>query len=753
MKPAQKTFAIDRKLVLVLSLIAAVLSFPKGLMAATGGPQICNPSSSCVVGEFVYDDSYQPVNTATCSIVSRYPDNSLFLDSSLGNGSMSVSGNNDGWYAKAFTAPETTGLYRTQVCCLVGAENMCLDKSFEIKEESAVSSSDIATAVWGYSGRTLSSFGTLVTDIWGASSRTLSSFGDLVSNIWGNSSRTLSGTSNVAEVKESVDETRILIETIINKPIIQNVLEEESDFDLGARLKETRAIANQVYVNGQYLTSEVGGLLASYQTASSDDILGKLAEVEEILGESEDTDTKTTIAGGLNWFKSFWGWQETSSMKATLSEASSTISNIKMSLAKSGKTASTKNELTKLVKTLLSFEKGVGKLSDSDKSKTLYGSIKKVEALAQSFDAKESEINGVLGEWKSKNINLASVQSKTKGLLSEVLALNQIPKTKNVLGLSDTKVVTDAKTVKNTLLGLQGLIKTNRVLLAKGIGKVSSNTWLEEGSIIFKTLATNPSSLVKQDVEIKYYLPQEIREEDIISMDEGLEVKYDSEKDQYYVNGNYTLAPNQTKIISVRTQDIWVISETEVESLKTQATELSKPLEKTAFFAQGTTLKSDIVASLDKIAALQESAITPEQKIRAFREASIEKKSVLSKMDSLKSLVSQASSTGSIFGFVGGAQAVGVWGIIIVIAAGFVFLAIYMKNLNMNGNKPNKENKEKESSNKSRGTGFPFKFALPIIIMTSLITAFVVSFAFQKQVKVLGAQVEALQHQDNESVK
>jgi len=746
MKPARKTFAI------VVFLVIAALSFPKGLMAAAGGPQICNPSATCTIGEFVYDDSYQPINSATCTITSRYPDSSLFLDISLGNNSMSVSGNNDGWYAKTFTAPATTGLYRTQVCCLVGTENMCLDKSFEVKAESTVSSSAIATAVWGYSGRTLSSFGSLATDVWSVSSRTLSSFGDLVSSFWNNSTRTLSGTSDVAEVKESVDETRILIEKLVNRPIIENVLEEKSDLDLSGRLKETRAIANQVYVNGQYLTTEAGGLLASFSAVTAEDIIGKLGEVEEILGVKEDTDTKNSIYGGVNWFTGFWGWQEITSMKDTLNQISGITSGIKMSVSKSGKSQNTKNDLARLVKVLLSLERQVGKLSDTSNNKTLYGNIKRVEVLAQSFDSKESEINNVLGEWKKKDVDLLTLQSKVKNLISEVLVLSQIPKTKNVLGLSDSKVVVnDPKTLKNTLLGLQGLIKTNRVLLARGIGKTSVGTWLEEGSIVFKTLATNPSSLISQDVAIKYYLPQEIREEDVISMDEGLEVRYDSEKDQYFVSGNYTLTPGQTKVISVRTQDIWVISDSEVESLKAQAGELNKPLEKTAFFAQGITLKSDIVASLDKITTLQEAAITPEQKIRAFREASIEKKAVLAKMDSLKALVTQASSTGSIFGFVGGAQAVGVWGIVIVIAAGFVFLAIYMKNLNGNGGV--KKGKEKTASSAGSRTGFPFKLALPVIIISSVITAFVVSFAFQKQMKVLGAKVEASQCQSNVPVE
>ena len=54
---------------------------------------------------------------------------------------------------------------------------------------------DVASAVWAYTSRTLTGFGTLVNDVasavWGYSTRTLTSFGTLVSDIWSHSSRTL----------------------------------------------------------------------------------------------------------------------------------------------------------------------------------------------------------------------------------------------------------------------------------------------------------------------------------------------------------------------------------------------------------------------------------------------------------------------------------------------------------------------------------------------------------------------------------
>ncbi len=49
------------------------------------------------------------------------------------------------------------------------------------------------------------------------------------------------------------------------------------------------------------------------------------------------------------------------------------------------------------------------------------------------------------------------------------------------------------------------------------------------------------------------------------------------------------------------------------------------------------------------------------------------------KMQNLETLVSSAGSVGTVFGFVGGVQTMAVWGLIIILVAGFVFLALYMR--------------------------------------------------------------------------
>lgn len=119
MKPLKNTtFAV--------AFLAATLAAPSGVFAAAGGLQICAPSTTCEVGEFLYDDEYSPITGASCTITAKYPDASAFVTG------QAMTGESDGWYGYTFTAPTTQGMYRAEVCCTSGSDYLCIDKSFEV---------------------------------------------------------------------------------------------------------------------------------------------------------------------------------------------------------------------------------------------------------------------------------------------------------------------------------------------------------------------------------------------------------------------------------------------------------------------------------------------------------------------------------------------------------------------------------------------------------------------------------------------
>lgn len=764
----QKARTAQKIALLAIFCLAAVFSLPGQVEAAAGGIQSCTVGATCKIGEFLYDDASAPVAGATCTITSKYPDNTDYI-----NPAVAMSGGGaDGWYYYEFTTPSTQGVYATSVCCTTSGDTLCIDKSFEAVAADD-SASDVATAVWGYSsGRTLSSFGTLASDIWGYSTRTVSSFGTLVADIWSSATRTITGaglssgslatksdvdsvqsqtnitnvTNNTTEIKNTVAETRLLLEKIVNQPIIQNVLEEEVP-DLSSKLKDTRAIANQIYVNSQYLTSQAGSLAAGWSGSGGKELLSKVIELSGVLGEESDSSSIDSVFGQVNWMRDSWSWDETTSIYNKLVAIRKRTDLLKERLSTYQKDQTLYYEAKSLVKDFLAVEKLVGTANDGYYDKSLYAKIKTTQEIASSLDEKSGDIDKLLASF-AKSKEIAGVAKKVEDIQRQVVAINKVPSVTSVL--AKLSLLTDFKSVKNALLGLRGIIGANKMLLAQGAGKTLVNTWLEEGSMVFKTLATNPSNLISQKVQVNYYLPSEVKEEDIIEADPGLTVSYDAEKGQLKVGGEFTLAAGATRTFSVKVNDIWQITKEEVDSLRRQTDELYKPLEKTAYFAQAVSLKSDINASLDRILALQEAAVTPEQKIKAYREASIIKNSAEEKLAGLKNLVGQASAASGLFGFVGGSQTIAVWGLIIIIAAGFVFLTIYMRTIINNGRK---EALAEAPIKKAGGRKLDqIKLLAMIIIAASLsaaVTGFIVSKlvarTYDKKLSVLGDNIELLE--------
>ncbi len=777
-----RTTKIFSALAIVASLAVAP-AFSSEVQAAAGGMQNCTVGDTCTIGEFLYDDNSTALIGADCTLTSKNPDGSAHLTS------QAMTGQSDGWYAYEFISPATTGLYRATISCVISDDTVSIDKSFQIGEAAAAASVDeeaIADAVWGSSSRSLTSFGTLVSDIWNYSGRTVTSFGTLIADIWASATRTLTGstlssgslattsdtdsiktkvegistnstnvtnvTNNVSEIKNLTEETRLLIEQVVNKPIIQNVL-EESVPNLSDKIQNTRASASQIYINTQYLTSQSAVLGASWNTKNGKDLLASVIELSNVLGEMGDSSSADTVFGQANYIRDSWNWDEADNVYDQLVAIKKITEEIKLGLANYQKDPALYIQTKALVKNFIALEKIVGRVGDTPSKKTLFAKIKTTENLALSLDEKGSEVDKVLGAFvKSKDVNIAS--SKASDLKNQIIALNKVPGVLSAL----TKInSSDPVSIKNTLLGLRGIIDSNKKLLVLNSGKTLINTWLEIGSVVFKTVATNPSKLISQDVNVKYYLPSEIKKEDIIKSDAGLSVEYDSEKDQLYVAGTFILNAGQTKTFSVETKDIWEYSQSALDSMRAQADELYKPLEKTAYFAQGVSLKSDINANLDKMADIKTSAITPEDKIRAYRESEILKKSVDEKIAGMRDLVTQASAAGNLFGFVGGAQTIAVWGLIIVIIAGFVFMTIYMKTII---SKEKTENLSVSSATvdevkpKKRSEIRPAHLIV-IMIASSVISAGiagltvskVVSQAYEDKISVLGTQTKKVEQQ------
>jgi hypothetical protein len=708
MYPAQ--YKIYTKVTTLIMGVVTLFSLSQSQVLAVDS-YVCNPGESCTVGEFLYNDSYAPEIAAVCVLSSKYPDGTAHLSS------QALTSTADAWYGHTFTTPATLGYYRAEICCDENGNHMCIDKSFEVKtavtsSSSSLTTSDISSAVWGYSGRTLTGFNNIVSDVWSYATRNLTS-GANITNI--------TSTADVAEIKKTTDETRLLLEQLVNKPIIENSLEDIEDIDLGQKIEESKRTANELYMNLLLVNAEITKTNKNWNNLTDSEILDSLTDTRNLLGDETDSENSNTFFSKVNFLRNTWGFKEADDLYDSVKAVKSSIGFVQTGVATYGKSKTLQKELASSVSYLTSTEKI---LAQTNKK------ITEAESLSQLIDKNLGEVNSYLNSWKAETAS--QVNYEVEKLQKNVLGFNKVPKGQLALTVNYSDISLDKK-VKNKLLGLRGLLFANKKLMLNGSKVALTANWLEEGSVVFKTLITNPSLLISQEVPLKYYLPKEIKKENIIESDLGTTIAYDTDKEQLYVEGNYTLKAGETKTIKVRVEDVWEISISEVESLKKQAQSLSEPLAKTAYFAQGVTLKSDIDVSLDKAVELLKEGTTPESKIKSYREAEIEINAAKEKIEKLKELVTQASSSGSILGFVGGSQAIAVWGIVVIVATVFVFLTIYMRKLS--GASVTVENNKHVKSKNS----YMDKVAVFLIIST--ISGLSSSIAVQKL--VLPSKVEA----------
>lgn len=683
-----------------LSLLMGVVSLlviPKNAFA--DNLQICDTAKDCTVGEFLYDDNYIPETTATCNLNTKYPDGTNHISS------QSLTSTADGWYGYTFTTPSNEGYYRSEVCCdTLSGNHMCIDKSFEVKAPvtsgSNLSTNDIAAAVWGYSGRTLTSFNSLVSDIWNYTSR----------NLTGAVNTNSVSSSDLEKIKKNTSETRLLIEELVNKPIIENSLEEVKDIDLGEKIEKSKTITNELYINLLLAGTAVTKTNKNWDKLTDRQILDNLNEVKNILGEENDSSSSDTLFGRINYLRDTWGMKEGDDLREEIKAVNESVNFVVTGISSYGKSNALKKEMAGATAYLETSEKVLANINKR---------MAETESLSKVIDTNLSEVDKILGAWTTDSY--LSFKDSVDTLYKNVISINKVPQGK--LALDSVYVdITGEKKLKNKLLGLRGLLFANKKIITSTNKTAFVANWLEEGSIVIKTLITNPSTLISQEVPLKYYLPKEVKKEHVIDSDSGTEVKYDTEKDQLYIEGNFNLKPGETKTIKVRVEDVWQINLDEIATLKTQADNLIKPLEKTSFYAQGITLKSDIDVSLEKAKSLLKDGVTPEAKIKSYREASLEILSVKEKIEKLKDMVSEASNSGSILGFVGGSQAIGVWGIVVAVVTGFVFMTVYMRKL------LGKESK-KAAIEVAKTTNFD-KFAVFLVVAT--ISALSSSIAVKK---------------------
>lgn len=764
---------------LLVGLVFLLSFFGTPVQAAPADYQRCTLGSTCVVGEYFFDDNSLPITVgATCTLNSFDPSGTPHFIS------QSLSPTADGWYAHSFsTTGYSEGVYRSTLCCSYAGDNLCIDKSFQVIDQSSLSEADIQNAVlnatlsaytntgsvgerlnslsleniWGYSNRTLTSFGTLTTDIWNHSSRSLTSFGSLIDNIWDNTPDEIatqtdvenSQTSNSYEFTDLQNSfnnlnTKVTLQdsdlntissqitalSSVNSQELQNLTQllsqhqsslqnqstllSISNYDpstLSTLITQAQDYLNQLFANSQQVNSRLGLLLASWDNLSQSQIESELSNILIDIGaDSSHPKYQQSAIYLSSWFSDHWPNNTSMTSRTSLSQVIANLHKASNQINIGGKTADVKNMLEAANLTLDQVTTLIGNISSSANDKTLYGLVSLIEGYSSILTDSNRDLDNLIQNWQS--YNSSEQYDQLTQIETQVLSVNQIPKVKSLL---ETQGKDEAEKLFNRALALKAVIELNQKLWSNLYNQPFFSTWLEfnNSHLAFHSAAYNPSSDQSQAFTLSYDLPQEVQETDIIQKTGDITTAFEATKSLLQAAANLNLSPQELVNQEILVTDYWYFSEAELENLAKQAQDLVKSLQNTPFTTQANTLQTEINSLISDIQTNQTSSLTPLSRIATYRTNLINMDEILKKILELKHLASEQASTNTLSGFVGGIQAVSVWGIILIVIAGFVFLTVYMKRLirepaiNSNGGAIN-QNVSRASFAPTLGLDLPF---------------------------------------------
>lgn len=88
------------------------------------------------------------------------------------------------------------------------------------------------------------------------------------------------------------------------------------------------------------------------------------------------------------------------------------------------------------------------------------------------------------------------------------------------------------------------------------------------GDVTLHIAIVNPSESATENVPIRQDLPLRVQKDDILDA-AGLKINYNEASDTYYLEGEFTLEPKETRNLKVHLRDIWNVPPQRIESLKT----------------------------------------------------------------------------------------------------------------------------------------------------------------------------------------
>lgn len=144
--------------------------------------------------------------------------------------------------------------------------------------------------------------------------------------------------------------------------------------------------------------------------------------------------------------------------------------------------------------------------------------------------------------------------------------------------------------------------------------------------VYINVMAVNGTDQVKE-TSVKYNLPGELTASDILDTN-GLDLAYDVNDGNYYVQGKVTLQPKETKTFRIRIRDVWKLSPEQVDNIKNEINQGYDQIGKAKDPQQAQLLKDELLQRLNFVEDQSSKADSVEKRIDAFRAYSKELKRI-----------------------------------------------------------------------------------------------------------------------------
>ncbi|MBU0693300.1 MAG: hypothetical protein KKC11_01315 [Candidatus Omnitrophica bacterium] len=129
----------------------------------------------------------------------------------------------------------------------------------------------------------------------------------------------------------------------------------------------------------------------------------------------------------------------------------------------------------------------------------------------------------------------------------------------------------------------------------------------------------NPADSKKEKFAFVYYLPREIKPDDVLQK-EDLELKYDLAEKLFYLCKDLDLEPQENKVYKVELKDVWKIDLEKLNIFSDYGQKMADLLKGGGDYSLGLELRDDIIDSIAGIIASQNREQSLEMQIGAFRD-------------------------------------------------------------------------------------------------------------------------------------